>query len=190
MQLMGDGIAVITTAPERPRNRDVLYPFRPDSDFYYLTHYAEPEAIAVLCPGRAQGEFVLFCRERNPDREVWDGKRAGVEGAVEIYGADDAFPIDDVDEILPGMLENQGKVYGNMGYYPEFDMRLLNWINEVKGKARTGVHAPSELVDLSHILHELRLIKRSEEVALMKRAARISAAAHRRAMQHCQPGMM
>ncbi len=190
MQLMGDGIAVITTAPERSRNRDVLYPFRPDSDFYYLTHYAEPEAIAVLCPGRAQGEFVLFCRERNPDREVWDGKRAGVEGAVEIYGADDAFPIDDVDEILPGMLENQGKVYGNMGYYPEFDMRLLNWINEVKGKARTGVHAPSELVDLSHILHELRLIKRSEEVALMKRAARISAAAHRRAMQHCQPGMM
>ena len=189
MQLMGDGIAVITTAPERIRNRDVLFPFRPDSDFYYLTRFSEPAAIAVLCPGRRQGEFLLFCRDRNPEREVWDGHRAGITGAVERYDADDAFPIEDVDEILPGLLENKSKVFGNIGSYPEFDIKLLNWMNEVKSKARTGIHAPSELVDLSHIVHEMRLIKRTEEVSTMKRAARISAAAHRRAMERCAPGL-
>ncbi|MDH3638541.1 MAG: aminopeptidase P N-terminal domain-containing protein [Gammaproteobacteria bacterium] len=190
MQLMGEGVAVIPTAPERYRNRDVLYPYRPDSDFFYLTHYPEPEAVAVLCPGRAQGEFIVFCRDRDPEREIWDGKRAGVKGVVEQYQADDAFPIDDIDDILPGILENRSKVFCNVGSYPEFDIKLLNWVNEVKAKARTGVHAPSELVDLNHILHELRLVKRTEEVNIMKRAARVSADAHVRAMQTCQPGMM
>ena len=190
MQLMGEGVAVIPTAPERFRNRDVLFPYRPDSDFYYLTHFPEPEAVAVLCPGRAQGEFIMFCRDRDPEREIWDGKRAGVKGVVEQYQADDAFPFDDIDDILPGLLENRSKVFCNVGSYPEFDIKLLNWVNEVKAKARTGVHAPNELVDLNHILHELRLVKRTEEVNIMKRAARVSAAAHVRAMQTCKPGMM
>ncbi len=188
MQLMGEGVAVLPTAPEAHRNGDVTYPFRPDSDFYYLTHFPEPEAIAVLLPGRPDGEFVLFCRERDAEKETWNGRRAGLEGAVERYGADDAFPIHDVDDILPGLLENRSKVFCNMGRYPDFDAKLINWVNEIKPKMRVGIGAPSEFVDLSHILHELRLLKRTEEIKLMKRAARITTDAHRRAMQSCRPG--
>ncbi len=190
MQLMGDGVAVISTSSECVRNRDVVYKFRPDSDFYYLTHFPEPDAVAVLSPGREQGEFVMFCRDSDPERELWDGRRAGLDGAVSQYGADDAFPIEDISDILPGLLENHQKVYCNVGVYHEFDAKLLNWVNEVKAKSRTGVRAPHEIVDLSHILHELRLIKQTEEVNLMKRAAKVSAAAHKAAMQCCQPGMM
>jgi Xaa-Pro aminopeptidase len=190
MQLMGEGLAIIPTAPVRNRNRDVEFPFRPDSDFYYLTHFPEPEAVAVLMPGREHGEFILFCRDRDPDKEIWDGYRAGLEGACERYGADDAFPIEDIGEIMPGLLENQEKVFYTMGHYPEFDQQLLHWVNEVRNKARTGVSAPGEFVDLNHILHELRLVKRSEEIKLMKRACKVSAAAHRRAMQTCRPEMM
>jgi len=189
MQQMSGGVAILPTAPERTRNRDVLYAYRPDSDFYYLTHFPEPEAVAVLVPGRAHGEFLLFCRERNPEKEIWDGRRAGLEGARERYGADDAFPIDDIDDILPGLLENRDKVFCSMGRNPEFDSRLMGWVNEVRGKARNGVHAPGEFVDLNHILHELRLFKGVEEIRNMRRAAKVSAAAHRRAMQACKPGM-
>jgi Xaa-Pro aminopeptidase len=190
MNLMQGGVAILPTAPERIRNRDVHYRFRPDSDFYYLTGFPEPEAVAVLVPGRAQGQYILFCRERNLEKEIWDGRRAGIEGAREAYGADDAFPIDDIDEILPGLLENREKVFYSMGRNREFDARLMNWVNEVRGKARNGVHAPGEFVDLDHLVHEMRLIKRVEEIRFMKRAAKISAAAHRRAMQACRPGMM
>jgi Xaa-Pro aminopeptidase len=190
MQLMGEGVAVIPTSPESIRNRDVLFPFRPDSDFYYLTGFAEPEAVAVLCPDREQGEYILFCRERDPERETWDGKRAGLDGAVSEYGADDAFPIDDIDEILPGLLENRSKVFCTVGSHKDFDVKLLNWVQEVKSKSRAGITAPSEIVDLGHILHELRLVKRTEEVNVMKRIAKISASAHRRAMEVCRPGMM
>jgi Xaa-Pro aminopeptidase len=190
MAHMGGGIAIVPTAPVRTRNRDVEYPYRADSDFYYLTHFPEPEAVAVLVPGREHGEYILFCRERNPEKEIWDGKRAGVDGAREIYGADDAFPIADIDEILPGLLENREKVFYSMGRYGAFDQRLINWVNEVRGKARNGVHAPGEFVDLNHILHEMRLIKRPEELKLMRRACKVAAAAHRRAMQSCRPGMM
>ena len=175
MQLMGEGVAVIPTSSECIRNRDVHYPFRPDSDFFYLTGFPEPEAVAVLCPEREQGEYILFCRERNPERETWDGKRAGLEGAVSKYGADDAFPIDDIDEILPGLLENRSKVFCTVGSHKEFDIKLLNWVQEVKKKARAGITAPNEIVDLGHILHELRLVKRTEEVNVMKRIAKISA---------------
>lgn len=188
MQLMGEGVAVIPTAPQAVRNGDVTYRFRPDSDFYYLTHFAEPEALAVLAPGRDKGEFILFCRERDADKETWDGRRAGLEGAVEHYGADDAFPISDIDDILPGLLENRTKVYCNMGRYADFDAKLIGWVNEVKPKMRVGISAPSEFVDITHILHELRLLKRTEEIRLMKRAARVSCAAHRRAMGACRPG--
>jgi Xaa-Pro aminopeptidase len=190
MQHMGGGVAIIPTAPQRTRNRDVLYAYRPESDFYYLTHFPEPEAVAVLVPGRAHGEYLLFCRDRNPEKEIWDGRRAGLDGAREIYGADDAFPIEDIDDILPGLLENREKVFYSMGRNPEFDARLMNWVNEVRGKARNGVHAPGEFVDLNHMLHEMRLIKGADEIRLMKRAAKISAAAHRRAMQACRPGRM
>jgi Xaa-Pro aminopeptidase len=189
MDLMGEGIAIIPTASAAQRNSDVQYPFRPDSDFYYVTHFPEPDAVAVLVPGRAQGEFVMFCRERDPEQEAWHGKRAGLEGACQYYGADDAFPIDDIADILPGLLENQPKIYCNLGRYKVFDEQLLRWVSEVKSKVRAGISAPEELVDLGHILHELRLIKQREEVRHMKRAAEVSAKAHCRAMMTCQPGM-
>ena len=189
MSHMGGGVAILPTAPVRVRNRDVHYPFRADSDFYYLTHFPEPEAVTVLVPGRSHGEYILFCRDRNPEKEIWEGRRAGLDGAREHYGADDAFPIDDIDEILPGLLENREKVFYSMGRYPDFDAHLMSWVNEVRGKARNGVHAPGEFVDLNHILHEMRLFKGPEEIRLMKRAAKITAQAHRRAMQVCRPGM-
>ncbi len=190
MDTMGEGVAILPTAPVCRRNRDVDFPFRPDSDFYYLTHFPEPEAVAVLVPGRPQGEYILFCRERDAEREIWDGRRAGLDGARDHFGADDAFPIDDIDDILPGLLENRPKVFYSMGRNAEFDARLMDWVNEVRGKARAGVSAPGEFVDLDHLLHEMRLIKRPEEIRLMKKAAKISTQGHHRAMRACKPGKM
>ena len=187
MELMGGGVAVFPTAPESIRNGDVLYPFRPDSDFYYLTHFPEPSAVAVLIPGRAQGEFILFCRERDHEKEAWNGSRCGLIGAVEDYGADDAFPIDDIGDILPQLLEDRDRIYCNMGRYLEFDNKMLQWINEIRGKKRSGINAPGELIDVAHILHELRLIKRHEEIKLMEIAATVYSAGHRRAMRACCP---
>ena len=140
MDEMGEGsIAILPAAPVRVRNRDVEYPYRQDSDFYYLTGFAEPDSVAVLVPGRSAGQYLLFCRDRDPQREIWDGYRAGPEGAVEAYGADDAFPIDDIDEILPGILESCERVYYTMGRTPEFDTRLIGWVNEIRSRGRTGV---------------------------------------------------
>jgi Xaa-Pro aminopeptidase len=190
MELIGaNGIAVLTAAPERVRSRDTLFTYRPDSDFYYLTGFEEPDAVAVLVPGRAQGEFLLFCRERNPERELWDGPRAGPEGAVADYAADDAFPITDLDDILPGLLERSDRVYYSMGVTPEFDQRLFAWIQTLNSKRQSG-HAPSELVALDHLLHEMRLFKSRAESTVMRRSARIAVAAHTRAMLACRPGMM
>ena len=188
MQMMGGGVAIIPTSRESVRSRDVLYPFRAASDFYYLTHFSEPEAVAVLVPGREHGEFILFCRERDPEKETWDGRRAGLEGACEYYGADDAFPITDIDEIVPGLLENREKVFYSMGANDEFDSRLMTWVNEVRSKSRTGISAPAEILDLGHILHEMRLVKRCEEKSLIQKACKISARAHRKAMKVCNPG--
>src|SRR5690606_26732858 len=190
MDMIGaGGIAGLPAAPARVRSRDTHYPFRQDSDFYYLTGFAEPDAVAVLVPGRGQGEFLLFCRERDPARELWDGPRAGPEGAVKTYGADDAFPIADVDEILPGLLEQSRRVYYSIGQATEFDQRLLGWLHALNARRQSG-HAPSEIVALDHVLHEMRLFKSRAEVAVMRRAAEIAVAAHARAMRACRPGMM
>ena len=191
MRMMGqDAIAILPTAPERLRNRDVEYPYRCDSDFYYLTGFAEPEAVTVLVPGRPQGEFILFCRERDPLMETWNGRRAGTEGAVESFGADDAFPIDDIDDILPGLLESRERVFYTMGASAEFDTRVINWVREIRSRARTGVHAPDEFVALDHLVHDMRLYKSRSEIKQMRAAAKIAAAAHARAMRACRPGMM
>jgi Xaa-Pro aminopeptidase len=139
-------------------------------------------------PGRAQGEFVMFCRERNPHKELWDGRRWGTEGAVAEFAADDAFPISDIEEILPGLLERSDRVYYSMGVSGEFDQRLLAWMQALHARRQRG-HAPNELIDLDHILHEMRLFKSRRELGAMKRAARIAVAAHRRAMKICRPGM-
>ena len=181
------GIAVVAAAPERVRSRDTLFVYRPDSDFYYLTGFAEPEAVAVLVPGRPQGEYLLFCRERNPERELWDGPRAGPEGVVADHGADDAFPIGDLDDILPGLLERSDRVYYSLGAH-EFDQRLLTFIQTLNAKRQSG-HAPSELVALDHLLHEMRLFKSRAESGVMRGAARIAVAAHSRAMHKARPGM-
>lgn len=185
----GGGIAIQPTAPERIRNRDVYYPFRSDSDFHYLTGFPEPEAVMVLVPNRAQGEYILFCREKDPEAETWHGRRAGLEGACELYGADDAFPISDLDDILPGLLENKERIYYTMGRYQDFDQRLVGWLNRVTSKGRAGVHAPDQFNSVGHYVHEMRMYKSREEIKTMRRAAQISAAAHRRAMEICKPGL-
>ena len=191
MQMMGAGaIAILPAAPVRLRNRDAEYPYRADSDFYYLTGFPEPEAVAVFIPGRKQGEYILFCRERDLQQETWHGRRAGTEGATALHGADDAFPISDINEILPGLLEKCERVYYTMGLYPDFDQRVMEWVNQIRNKSRAGTHAPHEFVALDHVLHEMRLFKSRAEIEAMRRAAQISAAGHRRAMQACRPGMM
>ncbi|GIX31433.1 MAG: Xaa-Pro aminopeptidase [Porticoccaceae bacterium] len=190
MALMGEGsIAIVAAAPERPRSRDTLWPYRQDSDFWYLSGFPEPEAVLVLVPGREQGEYLLFCRERDPARELWDGPRAGPEGAKEHYGADDAFPIDTLDDILPGLMEGKGRIYCTLGKDPAFDQRLLGWINRLRRQARAGISPPGEFVDLDHLLHEMRLFKSAAELKVMRKAAEITARAHVRAMRACRPGL-
>jgi len=189
MRLMGrDAIAVLPAAPERIRNNDVCYNFRQDSDFHYLTGFGEPEAVAVLIPGRAQGEFVMFVRERNRTREIWDGRRAGPEGAQKQHRADDAFPIGDLDDILPGLLESRARVYHTMGKYHDFDQRVVGWVNALRAQARSGAHPPQEFVALDHVLHDMRLFKSRRELAIMRRSGAIAAGAHVRAMKFCRPG--
>ncbi|MGB1109551.1 MAG: Xaa-Pro aminopeptidase [Gammaproteobacteria bacterium] len=189
--MMGDHcIAIIPSASEQVRNRDVLYPFRQDSDFQYLTGFPEPDAVAVLVPGREHGEFILFCREKDPAKETWDGYRAGQEGAMRDYGADDSFPIDDVDDILPGLMERCEKVFCTMGEHPDFDQRVLSWVNQLRQGARAGTRAPTEFVALEHLLHEMRLFKHKADVTAMRHAAKISIEAHQDAMRICRPGMM
>jgi Xaa-Pro aminopeptidase len=190
MRMMGrDSIAIIPTAPERTRNRDVEYPYRPDSDFYYLTGFPEPEAVAVLVPGREHGEYLLFCRERDPQMETWTGRRAGTAGAVESWDADDAFPVSDIDDILPGLLERCDRVFYTMGNDPAFDRRILDWVNRLRQGGRAGMRAPDEFISLEHLLHDMRLYKSRSEIRVMRTAARVACNAHRRAMQACRPGL-
>ena len=190
MQMMGkDSIAIIPAAPVTIRNRDIEHRYRPDSDFYYLTGFAEPEAVAVIIPKRKHGEYILFCRERDPEMEAWVGPRAGLEGARETYQADDAFPISDIAEILPGLLENRDRVFYTMGCNPAFDQQIISWVNQIREKARSGVNTPNEFVALDHLLHDMRLFKSRHEISIMRKAAKIAAKAHIRAMQKCKPEM-
>ncbi|HAS51657.1 MAG TPA: Xaa-Pro aminopeptidase, partial [Gammaproteobacteria bacterium] len=153
MEQMGpNSVALLAAAPEAPRNRDVHYPYRQDSDFYYLTGFPEPDAIAALIPG-AEPEFLLFCRERDPQMEIWHGRRAGPEGAKERYGADHAHPIGQIDNILLPLLENRERIFYPIGYRPDFDAKVLGWLNQTRAKARTGVQAPAIFIALEHLLH-------------------------------------
>jgi len=184
-----NGIALLVAAPESVRNRDVHHPYRQDSDFFYVTGFPEPEALAVLVPGRKEGELVIFCRPRDPKRELWEGARAGIEGVRRDFGADQAHPIGKLDKILPKLLEGRDRVYYPVGVYPELDQRLMEWVKVVRGKARAGVRAPTEFVALERILSEQRLLKSKAELRVIRRAVRISAAAHRRVMRLCRSGM-
>lgn len=180
------GCAVIApAAPVVRRNRDIEYAYRPDSDFFYLTGFPEPEAVAVLLPGRPAGEYLLFCRERDPEAERLYGPRAGLEGACARYGADDAFPMDDIDDILPRLLEDRPRVWYSMGEYPEFDRRVIAWLHRLRSREADA----TELVDLRHRVHEMRLFKSRAEVRMIRRAVELTGGAHRRAMARCRPGM-
>ena len=190
MKMMGeDSIAILPAAPLLIRNRDVEHKFRQDSDFYYLSGFVEPESVIVLIPGRKNGSFVLFCRQRDPKKETWNGYRYGPEGAVEHFGADEAYPIDDLEDVLPGLMEHCQSVHYTIGLNPEFDKHVMNCVNSLRRGSRGGVHAPYEFVSLDYLLHDMRLFKGREEIRLMRRAAKISVAAHIRAMKVCQPGM-
>ncbi|MFV9682013.1 Xaa-Pro aminopeptidase [Pseudomonas sp. NY15367] len=188
-QMEPNSIAILPAAPVYIRNRDVEHVYRQDSDFQYLTGFPEPEAVMALIPGREHGEYVLFCRERDPERELWDGLRAGQDGAISKFGADDAFPIGDIDDILPGLIEGRERVYYAIGCNQEFDHRLMDWVNHIRAKARLGAAPPNEFVALNHLLHDMRLYKSAAEVKVMKEAAEISARAHVRAMQASRAGL-
>ena len=184
--LMGEGVAVIATAPEKLRNRDSHYPYRFDSYFYYLTGFIEPEAALVLVGGKS----LLFCRKRDAEREVWDGFRYGPEAARERFGFEEAHPIGELDELMPTLLENQPVLYYPVGAEAEWDTRVMRWLNAVRARARTGVAAPERLHNVYALLDDMRLIKDAHELGVMRRAGRVAAAAHRRAMQAARPGRM
>ncbi|MBV9192451.1 MAG: aminopeptidase P N-terminal domain-containing protein, partial [Betaproteobacteria bacterium] len=184
--LMGEGVAIIATAPEKLRNRDSHYPYRFDSYFYYLTGFIEPEAALVLVGGKS----LLFCRKRDAEREIWDGFRYGPEAARERFGFEEAHPIGELDELMPKLLENQPTLYYPVGVEAEWDTRVMRWLNAVRARSRIGVAAPDRLHDVHVLLDDMRLIKDAHELGVMRRAGRIAAAAHRRAMQAARPGRM
>ena len=181
---IGDAVAVVPTAPERVRNRDSHYPYRFDSHFYYLTGFPEPEAVVVLTKDKS----ILFCRERNPEREIWDGFRYGPEAARERFGFDEAHPIGKLDEEMARLLENRQALYYPMGADAEWDARAMRWVNAVRARVRAGIAAPERMHDVRAVIDDMRLLKDAHELGVMRRAARIAAAAHRRAMQRTRPG--
>jgi Xaa-Pro aminopeptidase len=186
-EAIGEGIAVIPTAPERTRNRDTHYPYRYDSYFYYLTGFQEPEAVLVIAGG-ATPRSILFCRERNAERETWDGFRHGPEGARERFGFDEAQPVSALDEALPGLLAGRAALWYPVGADADWDARVMRWLNAVRANSRAGVAAPGELRDVRAPLDDMRLLKDAQELGLMREAAAISAGAHRRAMVAARPG--
>ena len=181
-------VAIIASAPTRIRNRDTEYPYRQDSDFQYLTGFAEPEALAVFAPGREDGEYVLFCREYDPETAVWTGRHAGLDGAVNQYGADQALPITELATRLPELLENRTAIHYPMGLNETLDRTILDALARVRKRARAGIEAPTRLIHIDQTLHEMRLIKTAEELAILRQAATLSIAAHKRAMQAARPG--
>jgi Xaa-Pro aminopeptidase len=184
---MGEGLAIVPTAPERTRNRDSHYPYRYDSYFYYLTGFPEPQALLAVIAGR-EPRSILFCRTKNEEREIWDGFRFGPDGAKEAFAFDECFPFEALDEEIPKLIADQTRLFFTLGADADWDLKVSHWLNAVRAKSRTGVRAPSEIVDLRVLLDEMRLYKDAQELSTMRRAAEISAAAHRRAMRFARPG--
>ncbi len=188
MRAHGGGVAILFTAPEVARNRDSEYPYRWDSYFYYLTGFPEPEAALVLVVDDASAESILFCREKNEEREIWDGFRFGPQAARERFGFNRALPFPSLDQTLPGLLADRPALWYALGNDATLDARMHRWLGGVRGLARAGVAPPARAFDLHAVLDEMRLVKDAHEVATLRRAARISAAAHVRAMRATRPG--
>lgn len=188
-QMEPNGIALLASAPPSVRNGDAEYLYRQNSDFHYLTGFPEEGALLALIPGRKQGEAVLFCQEKDKQKELWTGVLMGPDVACEELLFDDAFPITDIDDILPGLIEGRDRVYYSMGKDAHFDNQVMDWVKVIRGKAKMGAHPPTEFLVLDHLLHELRLIKSPTEIKLMEQAAKISAEGHKRAMAYCKPGI-
>ena len=184
----GGGLALVPTAAEVPRNRDSLYPFRHDSYFYYVSGFPEPEAVVALVAGPEGDRQMLFCREKNAEREIWDGFRYGPDAAGEIFGFDEAHPIGELDKLLPDLAADRPALYTPLGLFAPWDIRVSELLNEVRSRARTGVSAPEEIVDVRQTLDSMRLVKDAHELALMRRAAAVSASAHLRAMARTRVG--
>ena len=187
MQAAGGGVAVIPTAPERVRNRDTLFPYRADSYFHYLSGFPEPEAVLVLVAGE-RPQAVLFCREKNVEKELWDGCRHGPEGARDAFGCDAAHPVGEFDAKLAELLADQPALWFSLGHDAAWDARIGNALNAVRAQSRAGKRAPAVLHDVRAALDEMRLIKDAHEIASMRKAAQIAGAAHRRAMRFAAPG--
>ncbi len=182
------GVVVLPTAPERTRNADAHYDYRWDSGFYYLTGFREPEAVLVMVLGD-EPRSILFCREKNLEREIWDGFRHGPELAREHFGFDEAYPIAELDQRMPELLANRDALHTPVGSDPAWDLRVAGWLNVVRGRVRSGVTAPDQIRDVRAAVNDMRLFKDEHEVAVMRRAAQISSAAHARAMRFAAPGM-
>lgn len=190
MHLVGPkGIVILPAAKEVIRNGDATFGFRQHSDFYYLTGFSEPEAALVLAPERHDGEYILFNRVRDLSEEIWNGPRIGQEGACNDYLADQAFPINELEKILPELLIGREAIHYPVGINSYFDEILMNSVNKIRAKIRSGLHSPIAFVDITPSLHELRLFKSPDEIALMQKAIDITAKAHIRAMKVCKPGM-
>jgi len=190
MNFMGNNsIAILPSSAEQLRSRDTDFRFRQHSDFHYLSAFPEPESVIVLLPGREQGEYIIFCREKDEVMETWHGRRYGQAGAKKQFGCDDAFPIDDIDDILPGLMEGRERIYYEFGNHAEFDNRIMGWINTLRSQVKQGAHPPGELIDLSHVLHDMRLFKSKAEIEIMRKVAELSAKAHIQAMKKCKVGM-
>jgi Xaa-Pro aminopeptidase len=188
MAALAGGVAVIPSAPISVRSNDVEYVYRQDNDFYYLTGFAEPEAVAVLAPGNKDGEYLLFVRPRDRERETWTGKRAGVEGAVADFGADRSYKIDELDQVLPEILARVENIYYPLGNNEPMNQRMVGWLRQCQAmRPRSGAGANS-LLDPREILHEMRLFKQPDELELMRRAIAISNLAHQRAMREARGG--
>ena len=186
--MMKTGVAVIPTAPERLRNRDAHYPYRFDSYFYYLTGFKEPEGVLVIVAEQAESvKQILFCRAKDPEREIWDGFRFGPDRAKDAFGFDETYAISEIDKILPELLGNQTTVFAALGNDVAWDQRITGWVNQVRAQSRNGVTAPGEIHDYRTLLDEMRLIKDDNELQIMRHAAEISVQAHRRAMQATRP---
>ena len=189
MNIMGaNSIAILPSSSEQLRSRDTNFHFRQHSDFQYLSGFPEPDSVLVLLPAREQGEYIIFCREKDEKMETWHGRRHGQEGAIQHFSCSDAFPIDDIDDILPGLMEGRERIYYEFGH-TEFDNRIMGWVNSLREQVKSGAQPPGEIINLSHILHDMRLFKSQAEIEVMKKVTKLSAQAHIQAMKKCRPGV-